>query len=69
MPEFSECSEGSINNRTLQLTPQGKHLAQNGKVSGSRSDVDLESVINVGYTVDSCDCGLDVELSWQRGEV
>jgi len=33
------------------------------------SDIDLESVVGIGYTIDSCDHRLDVELGRQRGEV
>jgi len=69
VPHGSEHGEGGVDGRTLELTPESEHVAEGRKMGGLSPDVDLEPVVGVGYTVDSHDRGLYIELSWESGEV
>ena len=68
-PEFSELGEGSIDGGALELTSQCDHVTEGGKVGGPGADVDLESVLCIRNTVDSCDHRLDVELGREGRDV
>ena len=55
MPDLSELGKGGIDSETFQLTSQSEHVTEGRKGGCLSSDIDLELVIGVSYTINSCD--------------